>query len=66
MSTSFSNPYRFMSTSLSNPVDNVSEINNKDCKTCMEKKNSKSKCDFIEFKNNRLNYKRKKMRKKML
>ena len=46
-----------MSTSLSNLVDNLSEINNKYCKSCMEKKILKSKCDFIEFKNNRLNYK---------
>ena len=52
--------YRFMSASLSYLVNNLSEINNKDCKTCMEKKNIKSKCDFIKFKNNRLNYKCKK------
>ena len=51
----FINSYRFMSTSLSDLVNNLSEINNKDCKTCMEKKNIKSKFDFIEFKNNRLN-----------
>ena len=41
---------------LSNLVDNLSEINNKDCKTCMERKNIKSECDFIGIKNNRLNY----------
>ena len=29
---------RFMPSKLSNVVDNLSEINNKDCKTCMEKK----------------------------
>ena len=29
---------RFMPSKLSNLVDNLSEINNKDCKTCMEKK----------------------------
>ena len=28
----------------------------KDCKTCMERKNIKSECEFIGFKNNRLNY----------
>ena len=44
-----------MSVSLSDVVDNLSEINNKDCKTCMERKNIKSKYDFIEFKNDRLN-----------
>ena len=37
-------------------VDNLSEFNNKDCKTCIERKNIKSDCEFIEFKNNRLNY----------
>ena len=46
-----------MSTSLLDLVNNLSEINNKYCKTCMERKNIKSRCDFIEFKNNRLNYK---------
>ena len=34
----------------------MSEINNKDCKTCIERKNIKSECEFIGFKNNRLNY----------
>ena len=47
---------RFMQRKLSNLVDNLSKINNKDCKTCMERKNIKSECDFIGFKNNRLNY----------
>ena len=47
---------RFMRSKLSDLVDNLSEINNKDCKTCMERKNIKSECDFIGFKNNRLNY----------
>ena len=46
----------FIQSKLSNLVDNLSEINNKDCKTCMEKKNIKLECDFIGFKNNRLNY----------
>ena len=34
----FIDSYRFMSTSLSNLVDNLSGINDKDCKSCMEKK----------------------------
>ena len=46
-----------MSSKLSNLVDNLSEINNKGCKICMERKNIKSECEFIELKNNRLNYK---------
>ena len=53
-----------MSASLLDLVNNLSEINKKDCKTCMKKKNIKSKCDFIEFKNNRLNYKCKKCGKR--
>ena len=47
---------RFMSSKLSNLVEKLSEINNKDCKTCIEKKNIKSECEFIGLKNNRLNY----------
>ena len=45
-----------MPSKLSNLVDNLSEINNKDCKTCIERKNIKSECEFIRLKNNILNY----------
>ena len=45
-----------MQSKLSDLNDNLSEINNKDCKTCVERKNIKSECDFIGFKNNKLNY----------
>ena len=45
-----------MHSKLSDLNDNLSEINNKDCKTCVERKNIKSECDFIGFKNNKLNY----------
>ena len=47
-----------MQSRLSDLADNLSEINNINinCKTCIEKKNIKSECEFIEFKNNRLNY----------
>ena len=48
---------RFLSASLSRLIDNLSEINKKECKTCMERNNIKSECKFIEIKNNRLNYK---------
>ena len=47
---------RFMPIKLSNLVDNFSEINNKDCKTSIERKNIKSECEFIGLKNDRLNY----------
>ena len=46
-----------MLTSLSDLADNLSEINKKECKASMEKRNIKSECDFIEFENNGLNYK---------
>ena len=48
-----------MPSNLSDLVDNLSEIKNKDCKTYIERKNIKSECEFIGFKNNRLNYRRK-------
>ena len=47
---------RFLESKLSDLVDNFSETDNKDCKTCMERKKIKSKCGFIGFKNNRLSY----------
>ena len=47
---------RLMPSKLSNLVDNLSEINYKDCKTCIERKDIKSECEFIGLKNNRLNY----------
>ena len=45
-----------MQSKLSSIVDNLSEINNKDCKTRMERKNIKSECEFIGLKYKRLNY----------
>ena len=45
-----------MPSKLSGLVDNLSEINDKDRKTCLERKNVKSECEFIGPKNNRLNY----------
>ena len=47
---------RFMLTSLSSLVDNLSEINKKECKKCIEKNNTKSEFKFIKFENNTLNY----------
>ena len=46
----FINSCRFMPNKLSNLVDNLSEINDKDCKTCTERKNIKSECEFIGLK----------------
>ena len=60
----FVNSCRFMESKLSNLADNVSEINNKDCEICMERKKNRSECEFIMLKNNRLNYKCKECNKK--
>ena len=40
-----------------NYTDNLTEINNKDCKKYMERKNIRSECKFIGLRNNRFNYK---------
>ena len=53
----FIDSYRFMSDSLSSVADNLSEINKKKCKSCMERNSTISECEYIGFKNNRLNYK---------
>ena len=52
----FIDTYRFIRGSLATHVDNLSEINNKDCKTCIVRKNIKLECKFIGFENNRLNH----------
>ena len=46
-----------MQYKLSNLADNLSEINNKDCKNCIERKEIRSECELIGLKDNRLNYK---------
>ena len=50
----FIDSFRFMPTSLSELVDNTSEINKKECKTCMKSKNNKSECKFHELKGDKL------------
>ena len=55
--------YRFMSTSLSNFVDNLSGVYDKECKKCMERNKIRLNCEFIGFKNGRLNYKCKECKK---
>ena len=52
-----------MSTSLSNLVDSLSGVCDKECKKCMERKKIRLNCEFIGFKNVRLNYKYKKCKK---
>ena len=39
-----------MQSKLSDLADNVSEINNKECKKCWERKKIRSECKFIGFK----------------
>ena len=43
-----------MNSKLSDLVDNLSEINKNECPEC------KGKCEFLEFKNDRLHYRLKK------
>ena len=52
-----SDSFRFMSTLLSNLVDNLFGIYDKECKKCMERKKIMLNCEFVGFKNGRLNYK---------
>ena len=47
-----------MESKLSDLVDNLSEINKKECSEC------KGKCEFIGFKNERFHYRCKKCKKK--
>ena len=59
----FIDSYRFMSTSLSNLVDNLSGVYEKECKKYMERKKIRLNCEFIGFKNGRFNYKCKECKK---
>ena len=56
----FINSYRFMSASLSNLTNNLSEINKNECKSCKERKNISTNCAFMKLKNNVLIYRCKK------
>ena len=57
---------KFMSTSPSSLVDNLSEIYKKECKGCKERRKIESVCNFIGLKNNKLNYKCKECKKRLL
>ena len=46
-----------MSPSLSNLVYNLFGVYDKECKRCMERKKIRLNCEFIGFRNGRLNYK---------
>ena len=45
-----------MPTSLSNLVDNLSEINKEECKACMNGEINKSECDFAGHENSNLRF----------
>ena len=59
----FIDRYKFMSSSLSNLRDNLSGIYDEECKNCIERKKIRLSCEFIGFKNGRLNYKCKECKK---
>ena len=52
--------YGFMDRSLSELADNLSEVNDKVCKKCRERNKTKSECQYIKHKKNKLIYKCKK------
>ena len=62
----FIDSFKFMSTSLSSLVDNLSEICKKECKGCEERRKVKSVCNFTGLKNNKLNYECKECKKRWL
>ena len=60
----FIDSFRFMSTSLSELVDNTSGIfKSEECKSCIERMKINSKCCFVGLRNDRLIYKCKECRK---
>ena len=61
----FIDSYRFMQSKLSDLVDNLSEINKKECPECIKRK-IKSECEFTGFKNDRLHYRCKKCIKRCI
>ena len=60
----FIDSYRFRKSKLSDHVDSLSGIYNKEFKSCMERTKIKLEFDFIGFQNNRLNSKCKECRRK--
>ena len=53
----FIDSFRLMNRSLSDLVDNLSEINIQECIKCKESKNESVKCKHVGYENNRLIYK---------
>ena len=63
---SFVDSCRLMLDKLSDLVDNLSGIHDKECKKCIARKQIRSECRFIGCKNNRLNCRCKRMQEAML
>ena len=59
----FIDSYRFMQTSLSTLIDNLSGVYDKKCIKCKERRKIIVNCEFVGFKNGRLNYKCKECKK---
>ena len=59
----FIDSYRFMLTSLSNLLDNLSGVYEKEYNRCRERKKMGLNCELIGCKNGRLNYKCKECKK---
>ena len=54
-----------MNRSLENHVDNLSGVNEQECKKCKERKNETVKCKYIKYENNKLIYKCDKCKKQI-
>ena len=57
------NTEKYITFSLSNLVDTLSGVYDKECKKCMERKTITVNCEFVGFKNGRLNCKYKECKK---
>ena len=53
----FIDSFRFMSSKLSDLINNLSEIYSKECRWCEERKKTKSVCNFTGLENNKLHHK---------
>ena len=62
----FIGSFRFISTSLSSLVDNLSKIYKKECKVWEERRKIESVCNFIGLKNNKFNYECKEYKERSL
>ena len=64
--TNVNNVKKWLKLSLSSLPNSLFEINKKECKEYMERKNIKSECEFIWLKNDKLSYRCKECEKQCL